>query len=72
MTGKELAELNRLKAETGKILVESGAIDGLDERERIIADPESGYAGLEADEVPSLLEENENDRDAAEMGKELV
>ena len=47
MTAKELAELNKLKADTGSVLMNSGAIDGKDERTRIIADPESGYTGIE-------------------------
>lgn len=72
MTGKELAELNRLKAETGNILSQSGAIDGMDERERIIADPESGYTGLVVGDIPIPLEENENDKNAAEMGRNLI
>ena len=46
MTAEEKAKLNRDKAETGKILVETGAIDGQDERERVINDPDSGYNGL--------------------------
>lgn len=46
MTGKELAELNKLKADTGTVLMATGAIDGNDERERIINDPDSGYTGL--------------------------
>ncbi len=51
MTAKEQAELNKLKADTGTTLMMSGAIDGQDERERIIADPESGYNGLEPGKV---------------------
>ena len=46
MTAKEQAELNKAKAETGQTLITSGAIDGNDERERIITDPDSGYTGL--------------------------
>lgn len=46
MTAKERAELNKAKAETGQALILSGAIDGNDERERIITDPDSGYTGL--------------------------
>ena len=72
MTGKELAELNRLKAETGRILSESGAIDGYDERERIISDPESGYTGLVVEEVPDNPEVNENDWDVSEPDRERV
>lgn len=58
MTGKELSELNRYKAETGRMLIESGAIDPNEERERIMADPESGYQGLNmelSDEGESVL-----------------
>lgn len=46
MTGKEQAELNKYKAEAGRFLIESGAIDPSEERERIMSDPESGYTGL--------------------------
>jgi hypothetical protein len=51
MTAEELAALNKLKAETGQVLITSGAIDGNDERGRIIADPESGYSGMEDEEI---------------------
>lgn len=46
MTAEEQATLNQKKAETGRILMEIGAIDGQDERERIVNDPDSGYTGL--------------------------
>jgi hypothetical protein len=49
MTAKELAEYNKLKAETGQVLMSTGAIDGMDERQRVINDPESGYNGMEGD-----------------------
>ena len=49
-TAKEEAEINLAKAQAGVQLVQSGAIDGVDERDRIIADPKSGYTGLEAAE----------------------
>lgn len=49
MTGKELAELNRFKAETGEKLIMAGAIDSAEERQRIMSDPQSGYTGLEND-----------------------
>ena len=63
MTGKEVAELNKIKAETGLILSQSGAVDGMDERERIMADPESGYNGIEEKEILSDPEENEQGYD---------
>ncbi|MCF7695274.1 MULTISPECIES: DUF1073 domain-containing protein [Mycetohabitans] len=47
MTAKERAEVNKMEAETGAILVQSGAIDGIDERRRITQDPTSGYTGIE-------------------------
>lgn len=52
MTAKEQAELNKLKADTGAVLMQTGAIDGMDERQRIINDPESGYTGV-IDEEPA-------------------
>ena len=61
MTTKELAELNKIKAETGAVLINAGVIDGMEERDRLIADPESGYSGLEADVVPENPEENDED-----------
>lgn len=47
-TAKEYAEINKLKAETGKALVEAGAIDGTDERARIANDKNSDYADIDA------------------------
>jgi phage-related protein (TIGR01555 family) len=54
LTAKEQAEVNKLKAETGVALMQSGAIDGIDERNRVTNDPDSGYAGLAAptEELP--------------------
>jgi len=52
MTAEELAAYNKLKAETGSILMQSGAIDGYDERQRIASDPESGYNGLDTNMTP--------------------
>ena len=58
MTAKELAELNKLKADTGAVLTTSGAIDGQDERDRVINDPESGYSGL-TDDAPDESDPSE-------------
>jgi uncharacterized protein len=58
MTAKEQAEVNKLKAETGNWLVQVGAVDGHDERQRVINDPDSGYTGLD-EEMPELLIEPE-------------
>lgn len=55
---KEQAEINKLKADTGLVLMNSGAIDGEDERQRIVNDPSSGYNGISAD-VPNEEEPEE-------------
>lgn len=57
MTAEELALLNKMKAETGSILMNIGAIDGNDERQRIINDPESGYIGLTQENEENNSEE---------------
>ena len=59
-TAKEQADINLVKAQTGNALVTSGAIDGIDERTRIIADAKSGYNGL-ADRVPEMPGDNDDD-----------
>ena len=61
MTAKEQAELNRFKAETGEKLIMNGAIDGMEERERIIADPKSGYSGITNDKMDNDTEFELND-----------
>lgn len=48
MSDKEKAEINEINARAGNALVTSGAIDGQDERNRIIADKDSGYTGMES------------------------
>lgn len=62
LTNKEQAEINRFKAETGEKLMMMGAIDAMEERQRIMNDPESGYIGLEdalPEQEPSELSDNE-------------
>lgn len=46
MTAEEQAMLNKTKAETAAQLFQIGAINGEDERARIISDKHSGYNGL--------------------------
>jgi phage-related protein (TIGR01555 family) len=58
MTAKEQSELNKLNAETGAQLINNGAIDPAEERQRIINDPQSGYSGL-VDETPDIEIEND-------------
>lgn len=56
-TAKELAELNKLKADTYSELVMSGAIDGEDVRFRIASDPESGFHDLGDDSSNEILKD---------------
>lgn len=48
-TAKEYAEINKIKSETAKNLVDIGAIDGPDDRRRIASDKNSDYADIDAD-----------------------
>lgn len=65
MTAKEQAELRKMEAETGAILIDSGAIWQEEERERIAFDPESPYSGIEPSDLPDIKEEE------AETGLEV-
>lgn len=51
LTKKEQAEINKLNAEAGAFLVNAGAIDGQDERDRLRHDESSGYINLTAKEI---------------------
>lgn len=63
-TEKELAEINQIKATIGQTLGSSGAIDGMDERQRITLDKNSGYANLPAiDRDVDEIETNEENDD---------
>jgi len=53
LTTKEQAEVNKIKAETDKVLKDAGAIDGTDIRNRVASDEQSGYNG-----VPALTDED--------------
>lgn len=71
-TSKEVAETNLIKAQAGLALVQSGAITGEDERQRVATDPESGYSqmGNEASD-DELLADLELSPDAAEAAERL-
>lgn len=56
MTGLEQAQLNVAKAQFAEILLGEGVIDATEERDRIIADPDSGYTGL-SDLPPPMPED---------------
>jgi hypothetical protein len=62
MTSKELAEMNKIKADTGQVLMQSGAIQPEDERRRIINDADSSYSGMvDMDEPYDRIEESSGD-----------
>jgi len=60
MMPKEEAEIRKLDAETAQIRIDSGVISQEDERRKIAVDPDSGYHGLDPDDVPDLLLEEEH------------
>lgn len=57
MSPKELAEINKLKVETNEVAINSGQISPVEGRDTLIADPQSGYNGLDPNTAPDLLEE---------------
>lgn len=57
-TALELAQTNLAKAQADVALVTAGAIDGIDSRNRLINDEESGYTG-----IPEALRPDETDDD---------
>ncbi len=58
LSAKELADVNKVKAETDKALKDAGAIDGTDIRNRVSGDELSGHNG-----IPSLTDEDPIDAD---------
>lgn len=56
LTSTEEATVNKLKADTDAVLVNAGAIDGNDVRNRIARDTKSGYDGIEVLEPLDPLE----------------
>lgn len=74
MTEKELADLNKQKADTDATLSQIGAIDGQDARNRLINDAESGYTMLdpeapEQEEPDDFSTEGANNDDKKTDGK---
>ena len=67
MTAKEIAEVNKIKADTDASLVTAGTIDALDSRRRVINDPDSGYTGIE-----EVVPDGPGDREAEQEMKQAL
>jgi len=58
-TPKEKAEIRKIEAETDQVRVDSGVVSPEEVRAKVAADPESGFQGLDPDDVPDLLQEEQ-------------
>lgn len=68
----EVADLNLKKAQTGQALVQSGAIDAEEERQRVMNDEDSGYIGLGVrDDEEDLYGEETADQEEGSLGKAI-
>jgi phage-related protein (TIGR01555 family) len=59
LTPKEKAEVQKIEAETDEIRINSSVLDPAEVRKRVANDPDSPYPGIDPDDVPDLLEEEE-------------
>lgn len=58
-TPKEKGEIRKLEAETDQIRIDSGVVSQEEAREKLAADPESGYHRINPEDVPDLVGEEE-------------
>jgi hypothetical protein len=49
----EMAAIRKLDADTGAVLIGAGVISPDEERARLANDPDSGYVGIEVNDVPA-------------------
>lgn len=59
LTAKEKSDVRKTDAETDQIRIDSGVLSQEEVRTKIANDPESGYDGIDPDDVPDLLQEEE-------------
>jgi phage-related protein (TIGR01555 family) len=59
MTPKEKAEIRKIEAETDQIRIDSGVVSQEEVRTKVANDPESGFDSIDPEDVPDLLEEEE-------------
>jgi phage-related protein (TIGR01555 family) len=53
------AQVRKIEAETDQILIDNGEISPEEGRKRVAADPDTPYHGLDPDDAPDLLDEEE-------------
>jgi hypothetical protein len=58
-TPKEKAEVDKIEAEADQTRIDSSVLDPAEVRKSVATDPESRYQGINPDDVPDLLEEEE-------------
>jgi hypothetical protein len=59
LSAKERAEVRKIEAETAQIEVDLGALSAQEERQRIASEDDTPYPGLDVEEMPDLLSEEE-------------
>ena len=59
MSEKEKAEMRKLDAETDQLRIDSSVVSPEEVRTKLAADPESPYHGLDHNDLPDLMEEEE-------------
>src|SRR5579859_6279968 len=59
LSEKEQVEVDKTKAETAQVRIDTGIISPEEERKRVANDAQTPYPGLEPDKVPDLLSEEE-------------
>lgn len=66
MSAKELADIRKANADTAGAMIDRGVISQQEERERLARDPESGYQGLDVEDMPEdpTIEEEEEQQNA--------
>ena len=52
MTPKELAEIRKIEADTDAVYIDRGALDNSEVREKLAAEPDSGYQGIDVTKIP--------------------
>jgi hypothetical protein len=60
MTPKELADIRTADGATDCNYIDRGVLDPLEVREKLARNPESGFQGLDIDDIPSQEEEDED------------